>query len=361
MDNRLIILTYDFAPNNGGIARLCSEIRNQCIATGTPYQVITAVDGPPMDNVVRLPGRRGLSEWRMLRYVHKNIKKDDFVLTGTYHPDGLLGLLSRCKRVNMLAHGGEFLPGNNWLNKVLWSHYRKIVLARATRVIANSHYTAGLVKQCSPQAEVVALPLAVDTGRFRPTRPKHADGLLHLCSISRLLKFKAHDFVIETIASLPAEYRSRIRLEIAGKGAYRPELERLVERHRLGDIVTFLGFVADDDLCDFYSRNDAFILCTREEPENRRVEGFGLVFTEAQACGTPAIGTRAGGIPDAVSDGNGGWLIEQDNGSQLARLLMYMVDHPDEVARQGLKARARVSEQCTWDKYFKALTGIVGI
>ena len=361
MDNRLIILTFDFVPNNGGIARLCSEIRNQCIATGTPYQVITAVDGPPMDDVVRLPGRRGLSEWRMLRYVRRHVKPDDVVLTGMFHPEGLLAQLGGCHRVYHLAHGAELLPGKSWFRHHVWEHYRRWLLAKATRVIANSHYTADLAKHCSPQAEVMALPLAVDTGRFRPTRPKHADGLLHLCSISRLEKFKAHDFVIETIASLPAEYRSRIRLEIAGKGAYRTELERLVEQHRLGDIVTFLGFVADDDLCDFYSRNDAFILCTREEPGNRNVEGFGLVFTEAQACGTPAIGTRAGGIPDAVSDGNGGWLIEQDNGSQLARLLMHMVDHPDEVARQGLKARARVSEQCTWDKYFKALTSIVGI
>lgn len=352
---RIIILSYDYPPNNGGIARLCGEIVNCCNATNTPYLVVTNVAGNNDENIVRIVGKRGAVEWKILRYLRKHLTADDIILTGTFHPDGLLALLSGCKRVYMLAHGAEFLPGDNWFRKVVWKRYRKLVLSKATKVIANSHYTAKMVKQCSPIANVVAIPLAVDNVHFRPTKPKHNDGLLHLCSISRLEKFKAHDFVIETIAKLPDEYRHRIRFEIAGKGKYKPELERLVERHQLAEIVTFLGFVADEKLCDFYSRNDVFILCTREEPEARNVEGFGLVFSEAQACGTPAIGTHAGGIPDAIDEGNGGWLIEQDHNTQLSQLLMGLINNPDIIAIQSQKALQRINEHCTWDKYFAKL------
>lgn len=351
---RIIILTYDFSPNNGGIARLCKEIRKQCIATGTDYLVVTPVQGPDEENVVRISGRRGIVEWKILRYL-RSIKRDgDVILTGTYHPDGLLAWLSGIP-CYFLAHGAELRDGVSTFRKYIWKHYRKWMLTKAKKVIANSHYTAGLVSQCSPRANVIALPLGVDNEYFHPTKPKHNDGLLHLCSISRLLKFKAHDFVIETIASLPEEYRKNIRLNIGGKGPYKETLEKLVQHFNLQDVVTFAGFISDIELRDFYSEHDVFILCTREEKNAKSVEGFGLVFTEAQACGTPCIGTRAGGIPDAIEEGNGGWLIEQDDKIALSNLFTKMVDDHSFVNIQGLKALTRVNSQCMWSAYYKKL------
>ena len=69
------------------------------------------------------------------------------------------------------------------------------------------------------------------------------------------------------------------------------------------------------------------------------VEGFGLVFVEAQACGTACIGTKAGGIPDAVIDKKSGWLINQDNDLQLATLLTCLVN--DKLAAHAMGASAR--------------------
>ena len=63
----------------------------------------------------------------------------------------------------------------------------------------------------------------------------------------------------------------------------------------------WLGFIKDDELPVFYRAADVFVLCMREATKSGEVEGFGMVFLEAQACGTPTIGTRSGGIPDAVT------------------------------------------------------------
>ena len=112
-------------------------------------------------------------------------------------------------------------------------------------------------------------------------------------------------------------------------------------------------------MCDFYSSADIFVLCTREELGLKNVEGFGLVFVEAQACGTAVIGTRAGGIPDAVKDGYGGWLITQDSQKELSELLMFLIDHPEIVAEEGLKARQRAIQEYSWQNYYKALSGII--
>ena len=353
--NRLVILTYDYCPNNGGIARLCGEIRNQCIKTNRPYLVITPVFGPDEPNVVRITARRGVVEWKIWRYLMNNITDEDVILTGTFHPDGLLAVLSGAKNRCFLAHGAELLPGQSWFRRKLFSRYRRWLLSKATKVIANSRYTSNLVKICSPKANVIPLPLAVDNVRFRPTLPKYDDGKLHLCSISRLEKFKGHDFIIKTICGLPKEYRNRIMLEIGGKGAYKHVLEQMVADFGLKDQVKFLGFIDDDELCDFYSRNDVFILCTREEKDNRNVEGFGLVFTEAQACGTPCIGANAGGIPDAIDNGNGGWLIEQDNEQELQSLLIKLIENPDIIYQQSINALNRINTNFTWNKYFKHL------
>lgn len=351
---RLIILSYDYSPNNGGVARLCWEIKKQCEANDLEHLVVTPVKGPDERNVVRITGKRGIVEWKILRYLN-SIKKDgDVVLCGLFHPEGFLSLLAGFPTY-MLAHGAEFLPGKSFFRRKIWNLYRKQVLRKASRIIANSHYTAGLVEQCSGVHDVVALPLAVDTAHFYPTQGKTDDGLLHLCSISRLEAFKAQDFIIETIAGLPEMYRNRIRLSIGGKGVYKQVLEEMVKSLHLEGIVSFEGFIPDDKLKDFYSAHDVFILCTREIPGTQEVEGFGLVFTEAQACGTACIGSRSGGIPDAIEEGNGGWLIRQDDKAALSKLLRNFIDDPSIARNEGKKALQRVREKCTWDKYFNEL------
>lgn len=347
---RIVILTYDYPPNNGGIARLCGEIVNQCKLQGKDYLVVTCVDGPVDEKTVRIIGKRPWNDFRILHYLRRNLTNDDVILTGTFHPDGLLAYLSGHK-CYFLGHGAEFLEGEGVFRKKIWPLYRRWLLTKPIDNISNSHYTAGLIKKCSPKASVTPIPLAVDHIRFKPTQKKYNDGLLHLCSVSRLEKFKAQDFVIETISNLPDSYKNKIRFEIAGKGSYKEQLEKLVKENHLEGIVSFLGFVSDEELCDLYSRNDIFILTTREINNTMEVEGFGLVFTEAQACGTACIGSLSGGIPDAIERSNGGWLIEQDNEGQLRELLISMIDNHSIVEEQCQKARLRIETKCNWQIY----------
>ena len=358
MKSRIVIVTYDYAPNNGGIARLCFEIKKGLERHSIPVLVVTlSNENPDLENdknVIRISGQRGIVEWKILSYIRNNTTKDDIILTGTFHPDGLIGVLSG-RKTYMLAHGAEFLPGKTLFRRLVWKIYRKFILKCAKCVIANSHYTERLVKECSPHAKTTTIPLAVDIDYFHPTVSKSDDGLLHLCSISRLEKFKAQDFVIEIIAALPENYRNKIRLKIGGKGPYKASLEQLVKDLNLSRLITFEGFIADNKLCDFYSAADIFILCTREEPENRNVEGFGLVFTEAQACGTAVIATETGGIPDAVTNGNGGWLIRQDSKEDLANLLKQLIDNPSLKIIEGNKARNRMITEMNWDRYITEL------
>ncbi len=140
------------------------------------------------------------------------------------------------------------------------------------------------------------------------------------------------------------------------EGPHQGGLERQVTELGLAEQVRFLGFVPEDDLPDLYRASDLFLLCSREVIEHQEGEGFGLVFLEAQACGTPVIGTRTGGIPDAVKEGEGGWLIGQDDSAMLARILSSLADDPEPFRKAGQEARKRVERECTWEHYMRRFT-----
>lgn len=233
------------------------------------------------------------------------------------------------------------------------------VLNRAKTVIANSNYTKEVVRKYSKKSNVVAVPLAVDELRFKPYMKRTDAQYLCLSSISRLEKYKGHDFIIETISELPTEYRNRIKFNIAGRGTYSKQLQDQISRLNLENTVTILGFIDKEKLCEFYNSSDIFILCTREDSVHNKVEGFGLVFLEAQACGVPVIGTNTGGISDAIEHGNGGWLIESDNKKQLTELLVRLIDAPWEIEEFGRRARKRVESVFTWESYYDRIIAVI--
>ncbi|WP_039053379.1 glycosyltransferase family 4 protein [Sphingobacterium sp. T2] len=369
MQNKhLLIFSYDYPPSNGGIARLCQEIATGMNDYYTSVTVLT-VDKEGISKpynyeqvkIVKLPAKRLLCElaawWYLLRLPNK---KHTDVLCGLWHPEGIMSLLAGIKNTFILAHGTEYLSGTSSFRKRFWHPvYCKWVLGKAKKVIANSHYTQQLTLGINPKARSIGLPLAVNHEYFKPIATEKDSQFLKLCTVSRVLQFKGHDFIARTIASLPDQIRNQIRWNIGGTGPYLEELKRLVKELAIEEIVTFHGFVPDEELPYFYNANDVFILCTREQEDSTQVEGFGLVFLEAQACGIPAIGTRTGGIPDAIKHGQGGWLIEQDNQEELSDLLCLLVENRDLVNQMSHIARNRVEREATWQLYCNNLNKLM--
>src|SRR2546429_475170 len=106
------------------------------------------------------------------------------------------------------------------------------------------------------------------------------------------------------------------RYAVAGIGSRRSSLEGLVAELGLGDAVRLLGFVSDEDLPALYNAADLFVLASRRY--DLLVEGFGISIVEASASGLPVIGSRSGGIPEAIRDGETGFLVEPEDPAALA-------------------------------------------
>lgn len=361
MNKTLLIFSYDFPPSNGGIARLCKEISTGMKEYYSDVKVLTRKkygEQIPYNvheiEIVELSSDRFKCEKEAFQYLYKIKNKQNVdVLCGLWHPEATLAILAGFKNVFILGHGTEFLAGKSTFRKYFWlSIYAKWTLGKVKLNIANSAYTKGLIHQINPKAESVALPLGVNSDFFKPLATNvEANKKFRIATLSRILQFKGYDFIAKTIAALPTDYQEKIEWNIGGIGPYLEELKVLVKQLGIQKQVHFHGFIKEEVLPSFYNSNDIFVLCTREQDDSTSVEGFGLVFLEAQSCGIPVIGTKTGGIADAVTNETGGWLIEQDNKEELSDILIKCIDNPVLLEEQKKLARKRILENCTWKKY----------
>jgi phosphatidylinositol alpha-1,6-mannosyltransferase len=358
----LLLYSFDYPPNDGGVARLCSEISVHCALGGVEVKVIAPASNgktpsnPALTHELRVRSSRPWREWdSYCELTHR--KATGPVICGLWYPEGLLAQLSGVRPRVILAHGLELMPCPARWRRKLWGRMLRWVCESADLVIANSEYTRNLVIERAPRANVLAIPLAVDPVRFSPGNREEAKsrfGVVDkvvLLTVARLHEYRGHDVVLRAMAACSNRSRRDLVYLIAGRGPHQSRLERKVAELGLRDHVRFLGFVSDDDLPQLYRASDLFVMCTRASDERQEVEGFGLAFLEAQACGVPVIGTRTGGVPEAIEEGEGGSLIEQDDFQGLSRLFSLLIDKPIALFAAGERARVRVERQCTWEQY----------
>ena len=361
----MLLFSFDYPPNDGGIARLCSAIAAGLSCEADFVSVVTQQNPLPADLddcvvTVRLTRSRPRREWESFRYL-RAFRGQGLCVSGIWYPEGLVAALAGVRPHIILAHGLELLPPLQRWRRPTWRRLQRSVLETADLVIANSHYTADLVRSVAPASRVLAVPLAVDHCYFTPGDPAAARQKWQIanerviCTVSRIYDYKGHDTVLRALAALPSQERTQFVYLVAGKGSALGTLKELARSLGVDQQVRWLGFVPDADLPDLYRATDLFVLPTREQLDRQVVEGFGLVFLEAQACAIPVVGTRTGGIPDAVNPEEGGWLIEQDDVDALTGIFHGLVTNPAVFSEMGRLGRQRVEREFTWKQYLARL------
>jgi phosphatidylinositol alpha-1,6-mannosyltransferase len=112
--------------------------------------------------------------------------------------------------------------------------------------------------------------------------------------------------------------------------------------------VHFAGRVAHERLPEYFALCDTYVMPSRARLEHSDVEGFGLVYLEANACAKPVIGGRAGGVPDAIVHGKTGFLVDPGDVDDLARAVVTLLGNRELASTMGRQGLERVRASFTW-------------
>ncbi len=239
------------------------------------------------------------------------------------------------------------------------------VLRHASFILANSQSTAhtlsfyrvnqALIHLLYPSPSIT--PALLDPTWPSQLRAKFSSKKI-LLTVGRLVRRKGHEYVVRALPGLLVQFPDLVYC-IVGDGPHREFLEHLTDQLSLRDHVVFLGSLPPQEIAGWYHACSIFIMTPEEV--NGDVEGFGIVYLEAGSFGKPVIGTRTGGVPEAVIDGETGMLIEQKNSVEIQETIRRLLDDPEFAHRLGQRGRERVAESFNWKQQAEKLQYLLSL
>ncbi|MHB9862424.1 glycosyltransferase family 4 protein [Streptomyces sp. YIM S03343] len=204
-------------------------------------------------------------------------------------------------------------------------------------------------------ARMVQLPPGVDEKVFHPgsggdevrARLGLTDRPVVVC-VSRLVPRKGQDTLIRAMPAVLAAEPDAVLL-IVGGGPYEKDLRVLAVETGVAASVRFTGAVPWSELPAHYGAGDVFAMPCRTRRGGLDVEGLGIVYLEASATGLPVVAGDSGGAPDAVLDGETGWVVRGVSVEDTADRITTLLADPELRRNMGERGRAWVEERWRWD------------
>ncbi|MEO3972997.1 glycosyltransferase family 4 protein [Streptomyces sp. CAU 1734] len=204
-------------------------------------------------------------------------------------------------------------------------------------------------------ARMVQLPPGVDEKTFHPDsggaavreRLGLSDRPVVVC-VSRLVPRKGQDTLIRAMPAILARVPETVLL-IVGGGPYENDLRALARDTGVAAAVRFTGAVPWAELPAHYGAGDVFAMPCRTRRGGLDVEGLGIVYLEASATGLPVVAGDSGGAPDAVLDGETGWVVRGGSAADSVERIVALLEDPELRARMGERGRRWVEEKWRWD------------
>ncbi len=320
---RLGLIAYEYPPLVGGMATYARALARHMLARGYEVHLFSNADAASEEGAEVYP-------------ILTTDLAQDLPLLARYDMDlwhsvnfGYAPLACVRRPFVLSAHGNDFLkpwvrptfhrvPGlwrtAGWFDRPA---VRRAVYGPALRcvdqVLTCSGFSARLLRRAYPSVGSIGVVAnGVDDAFLRPLPDAVSPGrrdhrLITVCNLDTANRRKNVDGVIRAMAMVG----ERLGLEylVVGDGSYRAELERLARRLGVGERVRFVGRLSDRGLREAYASSALFVLVPRPEPGD--VEGFGIVYLEAAALGTPALAGRWGGAAEAVFEGVSGFFVDE--------------------------------------------------
>lgn len=316
---------------NRAILRALADWQAAGIAEVQAYSPYEHTTDPKYFPAGRLRGYAGRRWQFMLDLLWRPVETDILLVSHVNLAPAALLLKLRYPRMQIVvwAHGIEVWRPLGWLKRQL--------LRQADRILAVSEYTRQQViaRHGIAAARVAVLPNCLDplfqppTGFGKPAQLLQRYGLQPeqpvLLTIARMHHreaYKGYDKVLACLPALLQRFPDLVYL-LAGDcdPAERKRLDALIDQYGIRQQVLFPRFLPDSELTAHYQLADLLVMPSKKE-------GFGLVFIEAMACGTPALGGNKDGSPEALRPGELGYAVNPDNLAALQEAIAEALSRP---------------------------------
>lgn len=324
---KTLFFTNDFGPRAGGIETFVHGLierfpKGTVIVYTSQQGDSSSYDATWFENygvqVIRDRSKMLLPTPRVVLNVRKLIKRErpEVIVFGAAAPLAMAGKLLPAAKKIAITHGHE----------VWWAKVPPFNLA--IRLIGNSvdHLTylgpytkSAISKSLSKKAIAAMVQIApgIDTEKFQPVDANSLSSLRKslglegkevIVSVGRLVPRKGQDKLVKAMPEI-LKARPNAHLLFVGSGSYKKALDNLIVERELGRNVSFTGRVNYDELTNYICLGDIFAMPSRSRFAGLEVEGLGIVYLEASACGLPVLAGDSGGAPDAVLPGKTGLVV----------------------------------------------------
>ncbi|QHC21597.1 glycosyltransferase family 4 protein [Streptomyces sp. GS7] len=379
--HKTLIVTNDFPPRPGGIQAFLHSMAlrldpSQVVVYASTWKrseegraATAAFDAEQPFPVVRDRTTMLLPTPRVTRRAVSLLREHgcSSVWFGAAAPLGLMAPALRsagARRVVATTHGHEAgwaqLPAARRL-------LRRIGEGTDTLTYLGEYTRSRIAAALTPEAaaRMVQLPPGVDEKTFHPGSGGDAvrarlglAGRPVVVCVSRLVPRKGQDTLIEAMPAVVAEVPDAVLL-IVGGGPYEEQLHALAMEKGVADAVRFTGAVPWEELPAHYGAGDVFAMPCRTRRGGLDVEGLGIVYLEASATGLPVVAGDSGGAPDAVLDGETGWVVPGGSPAATAERLVTLLKDPELRRAMGERGRAWVEEKWRWDLLAERLKALL--
>ena len=368
MSKKILCITNDFGPRAGGIETfvigLIERLPQGSVTVYTSQQGDTeAYDRNWLDKfgvkVIRDRTKILLPTPRVARAVKKLIAREkiEVVFFGAAAPLAILapGLRrSGAKKIVSLTHGHEVWWAKLWPFKWLIRYIGNNVdhltyLGDFTREEISKSLSA------KSATAMVKIAPGIDTTHFAPqpsaTQLRESLGLSDkkvIVSVGRLVHRKGQDSLISSLPEI-LRHHPEAHILMVGTGPYLNHLEALAQKYAVQESITFIGRIQYSDLPRYICAGDIFAMPSRSRLAGLEVEGLGIVYLEASACGLPVIAGKSGGAPDAVLEGETGITVDGRNPADVARAVIDLFDNPIKAKEMGERGREWINSNWRWE------------
>ncbi|MEU6232859.1 glycosyltransferase family 4 protein [Kitasatospora sp. NPDC047058] len=375
--HKTLIVTNDFPPRPGGIQAFVHNMAVRQPAGSVVVYASTWRDGSEVARfdaeqpfpVIRDRTKVMVPTPRVTRRAAEILRAErcDAVWFGAAAPLGLMAPALRragAGRLLGMTHGHEAA----WAQLPAARQLLRRIGAGTDVLTYLGEYTRSRIADAvgpAAAARMVQLPPGVDERTFHPDSGGAAvrerlglAGRPVVVCVSRLVPRKGQDTLIEAMPQILADVPDAVLL-IVGGGPYRADLEKLADARGVRASVRFTGSVPWEELPAHYGAGDVFAMPCRTRRGGLDVEGLGIVYLEASATGLPVVAGDSGGAPDAVLEGETGYVVPGGSPAAAAERIVRLLNDEELRRRMGEAGRRWVDRSWRWDLLAGRLTALL--